>query len=121
MPDLVPFFKAIFAVLGRRLTQADDIGLSFKTPPPWMDDFTIADRYDLLFVREPQPRDGEDVAGIGLWVVDWAVRFAGELPDAFGAIGELGAVFAVRDRITGSDCPVRTVIVGATQNGDGGG
>jgi Helicase conserved C-terminal domain len=105
LPDLVPFFKAVFAVLGRRPTQADDIRLNFKTPPPWMDDFTIADRYDLLFAREPRPRDGEDVAGIGLRVVDRAVRFAGELPDAFGAVGELGgplAVFAVRDRIAGS-------------------
>jgi hypothetical protein len=29
------------------------------------------------------------------------------------------AVFAVRDRITGSDGPVQTVIVGATQSGEG--
>ena len=87
-----------------------------------MDDFTITDRYDLLFAREPRPSDGEDVAGIGLRVVDRAVRFAGELPDAFGAIGELKAplaVFAVRDRITGSDGPVRTVILGVSQSGDG--
>jgi hypothetical protein len=122
LPDLVPFFKAVFAVLGRRPTQVDDIRLSFKTPPPWMDDFTITDRYDLLFAREPRPRDGEDVAGIGLRVVDRAIRFAGELPDAFGAIGELKAplaVFAVRDRITGSDGPIRTIIVSATQNEDG--
>jgi superfamily II DNA or RNA helicase len=122
LPDLVPFFKAVFAVLGKRPTQADDIRLSFKTPPSWMDDFTITDRYDLLFAREPRPRDGEDVAGIGLRVVDRAVRFAGELLDAFGAIAELSAplaVFAVRDRITGSDGPVRTVIVGATQSGAG--
>ena len=122
LPDLVPFFKAVFAVLGGRPTQVDDIRLSFKTPPSWMDDFTITDRYDLLFARERRPRDGEDVAGIGLRVVDRAIRFAGDLPDAFGAIGELKAplaVFAVRDRITGSDGPVRTVIVGVTQSGDG--
>jgi SNF2 family DNA or RNA helicase len=122
LPDLVPFFKASFAVLGRRPTQVDDIRLSFKTPPSWMDDFTITDRYELLFAREPRPKDGEDVAGIGLRVVDRAVRFASELLDAFGAIGELKsplAVFAVRDRITGSDGPVRTVIVGTMQDEDG--
>jgi hypothetical protein len=122
LPDLVPFFKASFAVLRRRPTQVDDIRLSFKTPPSWMDDFTITDRYDLLFAREPRPRDGQDVAGIGLRVVDRAVRFDNDLLDAFGAIGELQAplaVFAVRDRITSSDGPVRTVIVGATQDEDG--
>ena len=122
LPDLVPFFKAVFGVLGKRPTQADDIRLSFKTPPSWMEDFTITDRYDLLFAREPRPRDGEDIAGVGLRVVDRAVRFSVELLDAFGAIGELSAplvVFAVRDRITGSDGPVRTVIVGARQSGDG--
>lgn len=123
LPDLVPFFKAIFAVLGKRPTQVDGVRLSFKTPQSWMDDFTITDRYDLLFAREPRPQDGEDVAGIGLRVVDRAVRSAGELPDAYAAIGELSsplAVFAVRDRITGSDGPVRTIVVGATQDGDGG-
>jgi hypothetical protein len=111
LPDLVPFFKAVFAVLGRRPTQADDIRLSFKTPSPWMDDFTITDRYDLLFAREPRPRDGEDVAGIGLRGVDRAVRFAGDLPDAFGAIGELQAPLAVsglpkgeRQRLCGYRC-----------------
>ena len=122
LPDLVPFFKAIFAVLGKRPTQVDDIRLSFKTPPLWMDDFTIADRYDLLFAREPRPKEGEDVAGIGLRVVDRAVRAAGELSDAFGAIAELNgplAVFAVRDRITGFDGPVRTVVVGAERHSDG--
>lgn len=122
LPDLVPFFKAVFAVMGRRPNQADDIRLSFKTPQLWMDDFTIAERYDLLFAREPRPKSGEDVAGIGLRVVDRAVRYAGELLDAFGAVGELKAplaVFAVRDRITGSDGPVRTVMVGAMPNEDG--
>ncbi|WP_294540251.1 DEAD/DEAH box helicase [uncultured Rhodoblastus sp.] len=122
LPDLVPFFKATLAVLGKRPTQADEIRLSFKTPSPWMDDFTITDRYDLLFAREPRPRDGEDVAGIGLRVVDRAVRFASQLLDGFGAIGELDAplaVFALRDRITGSDGPVRTIIVGVMQNAFG--
>lgn len=122
LPDLVPFFKAALAVLGKRPTQVDNVRLSFKTSPTWMDDFAVVDRYDLLFAREPRPKEGEDVAGIGLRVVDRAVRGATELPDAFAAVGDLDAplaIFAVRDRITGSDGPVRTVIVGATQRGDG--
>ena len=122
LPDLVPFFKAALAILGKRPTRVDSVRLSFKTPQAWMDDFTVVDRYDLLFARDPRPKEGEDVAGIGLRVVDRAVRAACELPEAFGAVGELKAplaIFAIRDRITGSEGPVRTVIVGATQGADG--
>ena len=97
----------------------------FNRPPEeWKDDFSIAvvDRYDLLFAREPRPKDGEDVAGVGLRVVDRAVRDAAELTGAFGAIRGLDPplfVFRVRDRITGSDGPVRAVIVAAQSGGDG--
>ena len=82
----------------------------------------MVDRYDLLFAREPQPKDGEDVAGVGLRVVDRAVRDALELTGAFGTIRGLDApifVFSVRDRITGSDGPIRAVVVAAQPDGDG--
>jgi ERCC4-related helicase len=121
LPDLIPFFKAALAVLGKRPTQVDSVRLSFKTPTAWMDDFAVVDRYDLLFAREPRPNEGEDIAGIGLRVVDCAVQAAVCLSDSFGAVGELSAplvIFAVRDRITGSDGPVRMVIVGATKSAD---
>ena len=122
LPDLVPFFKAVLAVRGRRPDQAENLRLRFRPPDEWRDDFSIAvvDRYDLLFAREPQ--DGEDVAGVGLRVVDRAVRDAVELPAGFGAIKGLDApifVFAVRDRITGSDGPIRAVVVAAQSSGDG--
>ena len=122
--DLVPFFKAVLAVRGRRPDQAEDLRLRFRPPEEWKDDFLIAvvDRYDLLFAREPQPKDGEDVAGVGLRVVDRAVRDAVELTGAFGTIRGLDApifVFRVRDRVTGSDGPVRAVVVAAQSGGDG--
>ena len=125
LPDLVPFFKAVLAVRGRRPEQAGDLRLRFRPPDEWKDDFSIAvvDRYDLLFAREPQPKDGEDVAGVGLRVVDRAVRDAVELTGAFGAIRGLDSpifVFHVRDRITGSDGPIRAVVVAAESDGDGG-
>ena len=125
LPDLVPFFKAVLAVRGRRPEQTEDLRLRFRPPDEWKDDFSIAvvDRYDLLFAREPQPKDGEDVAGVGLRVVDRAVRDAVELNGAFGAIRSLDApifVFHVRDRITGSDGPIRAVVVAAESDGDGG-
>ena len=124
LPDLVPFFKAVLAVRSRRPDQTADFRLSFRPPDEWKDDFTISvvDRYDLLFAREPRPKDGEDVAGIGLRVVDRAVLDAVNLPAAFGAIMGLDAsifVFAVRDRITGTDGPIRTVIVGVQAGADG--
>ena len=124
LPDLVPFFKAVLAVRGRRPDQAENLRLRFRPPEEWKDDFSIAvvERYDLLFAREPQPEDGEDVAGVGLRVVDRAVRDAVELTGAFGVIRNLDApifVFRVRDRITGSDGPVRAVVVAAQSRGDG--
>ena len=124
LPDLVPFFKAILAVRGRRPDQADNLRLSFRPPEEWKDDFLIAavDRYDLLFAREPQPKQGEDLAGVGLRVVDRAVRDAVALSAAFATIRSLDApifVFSVRDRITGSDGPIRAVVVAAQSGADG--
>ena len=124
LPDLVPFFKAILSVRSRRPDQAEHLRLRFRPPEEWKDDFSIAvvERYDLLFAREPRPKAGEDVAGVGLRVVDRAVRDAAELTGAFGAIRGLDAplfVFRVRDRITGSDGPVRTVVVAVQSGGDG--
>ena len=124
LPDLVPFFKAVLAVRGRRPDQTADLRLSFRPPDEWKDDFTISavDRYDLLFAREPRPKKGEDVAGVGLRVVDRGVLDAVNLPAAFGAIlGLPGSifVFAVRDRITGADGPIRTVVVGARFSDNG--
>ena len=125
LPDLAPFFKAVLAVRSRRPEQTEDLRLRFRPPDEWKDDFSIAvvDRHDLLFAREPQPKAGEDVAGVGLRVVDRAVRDAVELTGALGAIRGLDApifVFSVRDRITGTDGPIRAVVVAAESDGDGG-
>ena len=125
LPDMAPFFKSILAVRGRRPDQSEDLRLCFRPPEEWKDDFSIAvvDRYDLLFAREPQPKDGQDVAGVGLRVMDRAIRDAVDLTGVVGAIQGLGApvfVFRVRDRITGSDGPIRGVVVAAQSDGDGG-
>ncbi len=123
LPDLVPFVKAILTVRGRRPDQADNRRLRFRPPEEWKDDFLISmvDRYDLLFAREPQPKEGEDVAGVGLRVVDRALRDAAELTGAFAAIRGLDApifVFSMHDRITGSDGPIRAVIIAAQSGAD---
>lgn len=115
LPDLVPLIKSVFAMLGKRPHQVDEVRLSFKTPQQWMDDFTIADNYELVFARESQPQDGEDIAGVGLRVVDRALRTAVDVTESLAAVGQLDgelAVFALRDRITGTQGAVRKVIVG---------
>ena len=96
--------KAILSVRSRRPDQAENLHLRFRPPEEWKDDFsiTVVERYDLLFAREPRPKAREDVAGVGLRVVDRAVRDATELTGAFGAIWGLDAplfVLRVRDRI----------------------
>jgi superfamily II DNA or RNA helicase len=121
LPDLTHFFKCLFAILGKRPHQVDEVRMSFKTPQQWMDDFTIAEKYDLLFARDAPIREGEDLAGIGLRVVDRALREANELTDAMAALGELEGelvVFAIRDRVTGSEGAVRKVIVGMQRLND---
>ena len=122
LPQLVPFMKAVLAVRGRRPGQRDKLRLSVRTPQEWQDDFAVADQYELLFGREPRPAEGEDIAGVGHRVVDRALQDAADLPAAFGAVAGLDTellVFVVRDRITGSDGPVRSVVVGVTKSGDG--
>ena len=124
LPDLVPFFKSILTVRGRRPDQTENLRLRFRPPEEWKDDFSIAvvAHYDLLFAREPRPKGGEDVAGVGLRVVDRAIQDAVELAGVFGAIRGLDApifVFGVRDRITGSEGPIRRAVVAAQPGGDG--
>jgi len=123
LPDLVPFIKSIFAVLGKRPTQHDELRLSIKTPSQWMDDFTLADRYSFLFTRTNRPEEKEEIAGVGMRLVDRAIQTALDLPDAFASIGDLKSplmIFALRDRITGSEGTIRTLIAGVQKGVDGG-
>ena len=122
LPDLIPFFKSLFTMMGRRPEQVDEVRLAFRTPQQWSDeDFTIAERYQLVFSRELRPGDGEDVAGVGLRVVDRALRMAIDSPDSVAAMGHLPGplvVFAIRDRITGADGAVRRIVVGLLRRED---
>ena len=116
LPDLIPFFKSLFATMGRRPDQVDVVRLAFRTPRQWLDeDFTIAERYQLLFSRELRPGDGEDVAGVGLRVVDRALRMAIDSHNSAAVMGNLPGplvVFTIQDRITGTDGTIRRIVVG---------
>lgn len=122
LPDLVPFCKSILAVLGKRPTQHDELRLSLKTPPQWSDDFTLADRYALLFTRTNRPQEKEEIAGVGMKLVDKAIQTALALPDSFASISDLTVplmIFALRDRITGTEGVVRTITAGVQKNETG--
>ena len=119
LPDLVPFVKAMLTVRNRRPSQSDLL-LEFSTPAEWRDDFAIVEHYKLLFAREPKPGPGQDVAGVGLRVLDRALADGHELDATVSTVRGLDAplfVFVVRDRVTEYD--VRPVVVGAKQNDRG--
>ena len=115
LPDLLPFLKALLAIMGKRPNQIDKIRLKFKTPKQWMDDFTIADHYNLLFDRNPHPQKKEDIAGVGLKVINRAICDAVDLPESLSVIKDLKGpliIFLLRDRITGTEGAVKKIIVG---------
>ena len=119
LPDLVPFVKAMLTVRSRRPSQSDH-QMEFSTPDEWKDDFAIVEHYRLLFAREPKPGPGQDVAGVGLRILDRALRDGHELDATVSTVRGLDAplfVFVVRDRVTEYD--VRPVVVGAKQNDRG--
>lgn len=90
LPDLVPFFKSVFAMLGKRPNQPGDVRRAFRTPQQWMDDFTIAEKYELPLL-EPLTRatNKETSPGLGLRVFDRALKTAVDAPDVLAAVGEL--------------------------------
>ncbi len=120
LPDLVPFMKALLAHLGKRATEVEPLKLEFQTPRPWTNrDFRVVDRYRLVFDRRGRVGDGEDLAGAGLLVVDAAIDAGHRLPQALGAVEGLDGplfLFAVQDRVTGSEGAVRRVVVGVRQD-----
>ena len=115
LPDLIPFLKSILTVMGKRPNQEEDLRLSFKTPQDWMNDFTITDRYHLRFSRRGATREGEDIGGVGLKIVDRAILVAVEFSETLAAVDGLDApivVFAIRDRFTDSGGTVKKVVAG---------
>ena len=112
--------KAILTMRGRRPVQADH-QLEFSPPDEWRDDFAIIGHYKLLFAREPSPGLGQDVAGVGLRVLDRALRDGCELDEIVSTVRNLDVplfVFMVRDRVTAEES--QPVVVGVQQNKQGG-
>jgi hypothetical protein len=117
LPELVPFFKAMLTVHGKRFEERGAV-LGFRTPDTWQQaDFAVSDRYEgLRFVRT-DPGDGQDapVCGVGHRVFDAALRDAEQFEEVLAVVPGLRdavAVFAVKDAITTGSGVVRRVVYG---------
>ncbi len=122
LPDLLPFFKTFLSIKGRGFKQIDTSHLQFRPPKEWKNDFTIAtnENYNLLFSRTDRHEKKTDIAGVGSRVVDRAISDALNTEATFTAVRGLESsifVFSIRDRITGTGGPIRTVIVATKEEG----
>jgi hypothetical protein len=121
LPDLLPFVRALLVSCNRRPVQ-NDLRLSFRTPEAWVQaDFTIAERYELVFARDAKDLSGKDLAGVGQRVVDRALRVAVEATESVAALDGLDgpiSVFMIRDKVTGGEGVVRKTLL-ATQRVEG--
>jgi superfamily II DNA or RNA helicase len=122
LPDLVPFFKAMLALNGRKVEDVDE-ALTFLTPDAWqVAHFTVARRYDGLRFRRSRPGDagGAQVAGVGCRVFDVALEAAEQQRDVFAVVPGLPTVvvvIAVRDAVTTGAGTVRSVLFGVAGTG----
>jgi ERCC4-related helicase len=122
LPDLVPFFKAMLTLNGRKIDEADD-ALSFLTPEAWQAaDFAVTRRYEGLRFRRNRPGEVARgaVAGVGCRVFDVALQAAERQDDVFAVVPGLAAplvIIAVRDAVTTSTGAVRSVVVGVAGMG----
>lgn len=120
LPDLRPFLEAMLVQNRRRPRVGADGSLTFKTPDAWLREVGVRNSYDgLVFDRSVRGKDAvQRVVGVGHKVVDQALRQALEdsacVATVSGAVLRRPIVIArVIDRVTGSEAPVRSVVVAA--------
>ena len=117
LPALRPFFLSMLKLNRRRVEQRDD-SVAFRTPAAWQTEPGIFPAYqDMVFRREVRGRDAaRRVLGVGHKVMNAALRQA---LDNTATVATLPAdtlsqplvVYRVRDRLTGEQRSVRTVIL----------
>ena len=100
LPDLVPFFKNIFACNHKRLAY-NGRSFEFQTPDAWKT-FGVRESYrDQVFARKPSK--GENVVGVGFKVFDRALDQAARLDASVcrdsGADAPL-LIWSVHDQLT---------------------
>ena len=118
LPALRPFFLSMLKLNRRRVEEKGD-GLAFKTPVAWQSQPGVFPAYEgMVFQRETRGRDvARRVLGVGHKVMGEALRQAREISAPVATfpretLSRPLVVYRVRDRLTGDQRPVRSVIFG---------
>lgn len=125
LPDLKPFFLSMLE-LNRRRFQEEDGTLTFNTPETWCESPGIRDKYaGLIFDRKSTSRDAaQSVLGVGHKLVDLAIEQARSSTASLTllstkCLSQPVFVFQIVDRVTATDGPVKTIVVGCSVNKSG--
>ncbi len=118
LPDLKPFLEISLAINGRKIKE-DAEGIGFLTPDEWKDGPGVREEYrGLSFDRTLRARDAATrVVGVGHKALDRALAQAANRTASLATVpkdalsGTL-SVFRIRDRVTGQETGVKSVVVG---------
>lgn len=103
LPDLLPFWKNLLSMKGRRLTRNGD-SLEFLTPDDW-NGFGVMKKYNNLTLSRT-PDDGQVILGVGHIIFDKGLDDALTLQAGIGVSCNLEhniLVFSVVDQLTDGD------------------
>lgn len=124
LPALRPFFLSMLKLSRRRVEQRDD-GLAFLTPEAWQADPGVSSSYEgMVFSREIRGRDAaRRVLGVGHKLMNAALRQARESCAAVATmptetLSRPLLVYRIRDKVTGDQRTVRSVILGVEVGDD---
>lgn len=120
LPDLRPFVEAMLVQNRRRPRAGPDGSLTFKTPEAWLREVGVRTTYEgLVFDRSLRGKDAvQRILGVGHKIVDQALRQALEESASVATLSSTAlrqpiVIARVIDRVTGSESPVRSVVVAA--------
>lgn len=118
LKDLMPYTKLALSRAGAKLLKTDDARkLAFKTPKEYAKGVQIAPQYSLVFSRETHCCEGEDLAGLGLAIIDKLVDDGCSLLESYAPVPGLTAplfIFRIRDKVT-TNKQLRQRIVAVTR------
>lgn len=120
LPDLRPFVEGMLVQNRRRPRREQDGSLTFRTPEAWLREVGVRSTYEgLVFDRGVRGKDAvQRVVGVGHKVVDEALKQALAESSCVASVNNTVLrqpmiVARVFDRITGSQAPIRSVVVAA--------
>ncbi|MCL6503891.1 MAG: DEAD/DEAH box helicase family protein [Pirellulales bacterium] len=125
LPDLRPFVEGMLVQNQRRPRREQDGSLTFRTPKAWLGEVGVQDTYEgLVFHRGARGKDAaQRVVGVGHKVVDEALKQALAESSCVASVNNRALrqamiVARVFDRVTGSEAPIRSVVVAAARIGE---